>query len=142
MRSLLGVNVLIAILDADHVHHARSMDWLRTHGADGWASCPITQNGCIRIMSQTGYPNPLPTAAIIERLAEAARAPQHRFWADEVSLLDANTADGRRIHGPRQVTDLYLLALAVKNKGRLATLDGTIPISAIPGATRKHIAVI
>ena len=142
MRALLDVNVLIALLDVDHVHHGRARDWLRGHAAKGWASCPITQNGCIRIMSQHGYPNALPVAAIIERLAEAARQPGHRFWPDDISLLDERTADGRRIHGPRKVTDLYLLGLAVKNKGRLATFDGGIARAAIAGAARQHLTVI
>lgn len=60
MRGLLDVNVLIALLDADHALHARAVDWFARHGAAGWASCPITQNGCVRIMSHPGYPNALP----------------------------------------------------------------------------------
>jgi hypothetical protein len=93
-------------------------------------------------MSQAAYPNPLPVAAVIERLAGAARHPRHQFWPDDVSLLDAATAEGRRIHGPRQVTDVYLLTLAVKHKGCLATFDGTIPISAVPGAAGRHLRTI
>ena len=141
-RSLLDVNVLIAILDVDHIHHERARKWLLARRAAGWASCPITQNGCIRIMSQPGYENPLPPAAVIERLALATRHPSHRFWPAEVSLLDESVADRTRVHGPRQVTDLYLLALAVKNDGSLATLDATIPLSAIHGATRAHLVAI
>lgn len=142
MRALLDVNVLVAMLDADHVHHARARAWLEARASGGWASCPITQNGCIRVMSQPGYPNPLPTAAVAERLADATRHPSHQFWPDDISLLDLAVADARRIHGPRQVTDLYLLALAVRHKGRLATFDGTIPVSAIHGATRRHLAQV
>ena len=142
MRALLDVNVLIALLDADHVHHERAREWFRTQVGDGWASCPITQNGCIRVMSQPAYSNPLPVAAVMERLAEAVRHPRHQFWPDDVSLLDAGTADVHRVHGPRQVTDLYLLALSVKRQGRLATFDGTIPLSAIRRAAKKHLALI
>lgn len=142
MRALLDVNVLIAILDTDHVHHARARDWLQGHARSGWASCPITQNGCVRVMSQAAYPNPLPTSAVIERLAAAARHPRHRFWPDDVSLLDERTADSSRIHGAREVTDLYLLALAVKNQGRLATFDGAIAVSAIVGAVKDHLVLI
>ncbi len=142
MRALLDVNVLIAMLDADHVHHGRARDWFRGQARYGWASCPITQNGCVRIMSQPAYPKPLPIAAVIERLADAARNPRHRFWPDDVSLLDGETADGQRIHGSKQVTDLYLLALAMRHEGRLATFDGNIPISAIPGATSRHVVVL
>ena len=142
MRALLDVNVLISLLDADHVHHAQARSWLRAQSASGWASCPITQNGCVRIMSQAAYPNPLPAAAVIERLADAGRHPKHEFWPDQVSLLDHRTADPSRIHGPKQVTDLYLLALAVSRGGRLATFDGNISISAIRGATKANLCVV
>lgn len=141
-RALLDVNVLIAMLDHDHVHHDRAWDWFRSVAKHGWASCPITQNGCVRVMSQAAYPNPLPTAAVIARLAEAARNPRHQFWPDDLSLLDGEVADRKRIHGPKQVTDLYLVALAVKHEGRLATFDDRIPISAIEGATARHVVAI
>jgi toxin-antitoxin system PIN domain toxin len=142
MRSLLDVNLLIAVLDPDHAHHRRARDWFRGAGADGWASCPLTQNGCIRIMAQPGYPNPLPPSAVIERLARAARHPRHEFWPDDVSLLDDRTADPRRIHGARRVTDIYLLALAVAHGGRLATFDGTVPLSTVPEALSQHLVVV
>ena len=73
----------------------------------------MIQNGCARIMSDPAYPIPLPVALIMERLAEACATPLHAFWADELSLLDPGIADPTRIHGPRQLTDLYLLAIAV-----------------------------
>jgi toxin-antitoxin system PIN domain toxin len=142
MRVLLDVNVLIALLDSDHVHHVRAHDWLRAHGKDGWASCPITQNGCVRIMSQPAYPNPLPAVEVIERLGGAARHVRHEFWADDCSLLDPRTVHADRVHGPKQVTDIYLLALAVRHKGCLLTFDGTVPLSAVPGATRSHIRAL
>jgi len=142
MRALLDVNVLIALLDIDHVHHGAAWTWLRAHADDGWASCPITQNGCIRIMSQPSYPNPLPSASVMQRLGRATRHPQHEFWPDDVSLLDTQIADPKRIHGPRQVTDLYLLALAVRHQGTLATFDGGIPLTAIAGARADHLSLI
>jgi len=142
MRALLDVNVLVALLDADHVHHARARAWLQRNAAGGWASSPITQNGCIRVLSHPAYPNPLPIAQVIDRLAMAVANPSHRFWADDVSLLDRQTADATRIHGPKQVTNLYLLALSVEHKGRLATFDDSLPLLGIPVANRKHLAVI
>ena len=92
MRALLDVNVLIALLDADHSLHSRATQWLEDHAGDGWASCPITENGCVRIMSHPGYPNALPVRAVMERLAEAGASSFHEFWADDVSLLDAEVA--------------------------------------------------
>lgn len=142
MRALLDVNVLIALLDADHVHHARARDWLSGHADEGWASCPITQNGCARIMSQPAYPNALPTAAVIDRLAEAAGHPSHEFWAADVSVLNDDIVDATRIHGPRQLTDLYLLALAVRHRGTFATLDGRLPTVAVRGATNANLTSI
>ena len=101
MRALLDVKVLIALLDADHSLHASATNWFASHARGGWASCPITQNGCIRIMSHPGYPNALPVRAVIERLAEAGASTLHEFWPDDVSLLDAKLADPARIHGPQ-----------------------------------------
>jgi hypothetical protein len=72
MRALLDVNVLIPLLDSDHSPHARATQWFARHARSGWASCPITQNGCVRIMSHSGYPNALPVRAVRERLAEAS----------------------------------------------------------------------
>ena len=142
MRALLDVNVLIALLDADHSLHQRSREWLGRHAPSGWTTCPITQNGCVRIMSHLGYPNPLPVRAVLERLREATRNPHHEFWADDVSLLDPTIADASRIHGPRQLTDLYLLALAVRRGGRFATFDASVPVTAIKGATRAHVVAL
>lgn len=142
MRALLDVNVLIALLDANHVHHPVATDWLATNLEAGWASCPLTQNGCIRIMSQASYPNPVPAPLVAARLAEAAVQPHHEFWPDDVSLLVPGQIDWTRILGPRQVTDVYLLALAQRHAGRLVTFDGAVPLAAVPEATAENLAVI
>lgn len=142
MRALLDINVLIALLDAGHVHHRIADDWLAANIGGGWASCPITQNGCIRIMSQPGYPQPLPVGEVAARLAEATRAPHHAFWGDGLSLLDPNVVRWRSILGSRQVTDVYLLALAVGNGGCFVTLDRAVPLAAVVGAEARHLAVI
>ena len=142
MRALLDVNVLIALLDSDHSSHAPATRWLSGNAGSGWASCPITQNGCIRIMSHSAYPNPLPVRAVVERLVAAAAHTVHEFWSDDVSILDPKRVDATRIHGPRQLTDIYLLALAVAHGGRLVTLDRSISVEAIRGAQKKHLLVI
>ena len=139
MRSLLDVNVLIALLDVDHSLHAPAMAWFAEHARQGWASCPITQNGCLRIMSHPAYPNAPPVRTILERLAAATATDVHEFWADDVSLLDDRLVDPARILGPRQITDLYLLALAVRHGGRLVTFDAAIPLQAVRGATARHL---
>jgi len=142
MRALLDVNVLIALLDADHSLHARATKWFAGHARGGWASCPITQNGCLRVMSHPGYPNALSVRAVVERLTEASASPFHEFWPDDVSLLDAKVADSARIHGPRQLTDLYLLALAVRHNGQFITFDASVSLDAIRSAEKKHLLIL
>jgi len=142
MRALLDVNVLIALLDADHSLHARATKWFVDHARAGWASCPITENGCMRIMSHPGYPNPVPVRAVMERLREAGASSVHEFWPDDISLLDARVVDSARIHGPRQITDLYLLALAVRHRGRFVTFDSSVTWDAVREAERGHVLAL
>ena len=139
IRALLDVNVLIALLDADHASHRTALAWFREHATGGWASCPITENGCVRIMSHPGYPNAHSVVEVVERLRAAAAHPAHQFWPDGLSLLDERLIDATRVHGPRQLTDVYLLALAVKNGGRLVTFNASIALAAVTGATRQHL---
>ncbi len=140
MRALLDVNVLIALLDADHASHRSATVWFGEQAASGWASCPITQNGCVRIMSHPGYPNAHSVIEVVERLRAATAHAAHQFWPDTESLLDERLIDATRVHGPRQLTDAYLLALAVKNGGRLVTFDGSIALGAVMGAKRQHLS--
>ena len=142
MRALLDVNVLVALFDGNHSLHAPAMRWFDENGDGGWATCPITQNGCIRVMSQPGYPERMPVASLVERLRRATTHRAHEFWPDDASLLDEGTIDETRIHGPNQVTDVYLLALAVAHGGRLVTLDEGIPLDAVRGGQKKHLVVI
>ena len=142
MRALLDVNVLIALLDSDHTSHDVAMEWFAARAQEGWASCPITQNGCLRIMSNTSYPNALPVQAVMERLADACAEKVHEFWSDGVSLLDPEVIDRTRIHGPRQLTDIYLLALAVEHEARFVTFDGQIPLTAVRKAKPKNLVVL
>lgn len=142
MRALLDVNVLIALLDVHHTWHERAMAWLSEHGGHGWASCPLTQNGCIRVLSGATYKRAFTVKAVVDRLRVAVSHPQHEFWADDFSLLDPTRIDESRVHGASQLTDLYLLALAVSRGGRLVTLDQRIPRSAVIGARPEHLVLI
>lgn len=141
MRALLDVNVLLALLDADHVEHRRARSWLDAEIRHGWASCAITQNGLVRILSQPQYPSPVPVFEAAARLARAIETAHHAFWPCDLSLLDTSV-DRSRVHGSRQVTDVYLLALAVHHGGRFATFDGRIPLEAVPGAEQEHLVVV
>jgi hypothetical protein len=141
-RALLDVNVLIALLDTDHVDHERARGWVDAEIVHGWASCAITQNGFVRIISQPRYPSPVPPAQAIGKLARAAATEHHEYWPCSVSLLDDDLIDYSRLHGHRQVTDAYLLALATANGGRFATLDQSIPIDAVRHASASNLTVI
>ena len=141
-RALLDINVLIALLDADHSLHERARQWFRRDATGGWASCPLTQNGCVRIMSHPGYPNALPVRSVVERLRDATESGDHEFWPDDATLLDPQIIDASRIHGPRQVTDVYLLALAVHRGGRFVTFDASVPLGAVTVARREHLLAL
>ncbi len=141
-RALLDINVLLALLDSDHVDHARAGAWLADEIAAGWASCAITEVGFVRIISQPRYPSPISPAEAIEVLGQARDSGHHAFWPCEVSVLDSQIVDRSRLHGPRQVTDAYLLALAVAHDGRFVTFDGSLPRASIPGATDDHLTVL
>ena len=141
-RALLDVNVVLALLDADHVHHENARAWIEAEIGHGWASCALTQNGFVRIISQPKYPSPVPVAEAVRRLARATSTSHHAFWACDVSLLDGARVERTRIHNPRQVTDVYLLALAVQNAGRLVTFDRSIPLGAVAGAGGDNLVVL
>lgn len=142
MRALLDVNVLVALLDAAHVHHRAARDWLAAHVRHGWASCPLTQNGCLRILSLPAYPNPQPTAVVAQRLGQAAADARHVFWPDSCSLLEPGRIRWERVLGSRQVTDAYLLALATEHGGRLVTFDRGIAVEAVSGAGAKNLVTL
>lgn len=138
-RALLDINVLIALHDAQHVHHGLATDWFIQHADQGWASCPLTQNDCLRIMSQPAYPNAAPLPELMTMFGRSFNAAAHAFWAVDISLLDEQSFRRTHIHGHRQLTDLYLLALAVRHGGRLVTFDARIALDAVRGATSDHL---
>lgn len=142
MRALLDINVLIALLDANHLMHQPALQWLEAEIGNGWASCPITENGLLRIMSQPAYPNPQPVALIAERFAEACAAPEHKFWPENISLVSDKLINWPRLLGHRQITDAYLLALAVQHKGRFVTFDQRLSVDVVVGAKPENLLIL
>jgi uncharacterized protein len=123
-RFLLDVNVLIALMDSTHVQHDRAHDWFGREGKREWATCPLTENGVIRIVGSNRYPNsPGTPAAVAEILTVLRSLGGHEFWADNITLLDEKLVDTSRLLDSAQVTDTYLLALAASHRGQLATFD-------------------
>jgi uncharacterized protein len=134
MTFLLDVNVLIALIDPMHVHRTLSRRWFESDGHVAWASCPITENGALRIIGDRRYGNsPGSPAAVAEVLARLTKLSGRRFWADDVNLLDPVVVSAERLLNSGQVTDTYLLALACSKGGRLATLDRRLVTAGVRG---------
>jgi uncharacterized protein len=142
MRALLDVNVLLALFDAQHIHHNQALTWWTDNRRAGWASSPLTQNGFIRVISSPRYRHPRAFADAIALLRAQIAQPGHAFWPDDISIADPDVVDHSRLLGPNQITDVYLLALAVKNAGFLVTFDRSVPIRAVRGAETKNLTII
>jgi toxin-antitoxin system PIN domain toxin len=142
MALLLDVNVLVALFDPTHVHHETAHAWFGRARASGWATCPITELGLIRVLSNPAYPGRRTTASDgRHRLSQFASSGGHVFWPDAFSLRDDQIFDLGAV-GHRQLTDIYLLGTAVANRGALATLDRSIVRTAVGSATAEHLVVI
>jgi len=142
LRALLDINVLLALLDRDHIQHEQGRRWFQQEVHHGWASCAVTQNGFIRILSQPSYPSPVSTSQAIRLLATAASTRHHEYWGSDVSILDGTIFDHSRIHGPRQLTDVYLIGLAARHGGRLVTFDRNIALAAVRTASPDNLVVL
>ena len=142
MRALLDVNVLISLFDIPHIHHGRARSWWAMHRSTGWASCPSTQNGFARDISKPGYVRPIALRSALSGLVAQLAQPDHEFWPEDISITDERLFDRSFILGPNQITDVYLLGLAVKNRGRLVTFDRGLTISAVRGAKARHLVVL
>jgi toxin-antitoxin system PIN domain toxin len=126
--ALLDVNALVALAWDSHVHHVPMRAWFATNHADGWATCPITESGFVRVSSNPKVlPSPIGIDAARAVLEALRAAPAHRFLTDDVSLTDG---DLPRISGHRQVTDAHLLTLARRRGMRLVTFDASIHVLA------------
>lgn len=134
MTFLLDVNVLIALIDSAHVGHDAAHHWFEAEGQGAWATCPLTENGVVRIIGHPKYPNTPGSPAVVAAIVTQLRMlPGHVFWPDDISLVGAEHVDSTQILTSGQVTDSYLLALAVAQEGRLATFDHRLSVKAVKG---------
>jgi toxin-antitoxin system PIN domain toxin len=128
LAGLLDVNALVALAWDSHIHHARAREWFAGNAATGWATCPITESGFVRVSSNPRVlPSPIGVGAAREVLRELRRAGAHRFLTDDVSLTDADVVP---MTGHRQVTDAHLLTLARRHAARLVTFDAAVLVLA------------
>lgn len=137
---LLDVNVVIALIDPLHLHHDRAHRWFAARGDDAWHTCPIVQNGVVRVVSNPRYPNTQPAPVVLASLASLVARPQHVFLSDSVSLLDGSVHT-ERLLASSQVTDTYLLHLAASHDAQLATFDTRIVTSAVPSGSEVVFAI-
>lgn len=134
---LLDVNLLLALSDPMHVHHEPAHRWFAEKGYQGWATCPLTENGFIRIASHPNYPNrPGDVTAVLAIFRRLCEAPGHHFWSEDISILQI--LEPAAVITPTQITDVYLLGLAVHKKDKLATLDQRIPVGTVRGGRQAR----
>ena len=136
MTFLLDVNVLIALVDPAHVQHDAAHEWFAVH-QQSWATCPLTENGLLRIVGHARYPNSPGTPSAVAPLMAGLRAlPGHVFWPDDISLQDNERFDLSRLLSSGQVMDSYLLALACAHGGQLASFDRRLVTDAVRGGSQ------
>jgi len=141
--ALLDVNVLLALFDPAHMHHEIAHDWFADNREFGWATCPLTENGFLRTAATVARAKEFVTIpAVVERLRKFRSSGYHEFWPDDISLLDDRLFNAELTRGHQQLTDVYLLGLAVKRSGRLVTLDQRVPLAAVKGATRAALEIV
>lgn len=143
MVALLDINVLIALFDPAHLHHSSAHDWFVANRQAGWATCPLTENGFARIISHNRYQGRRTSLnGAVSRLTEFIKSGNHVFWPDSVTLRDKTVFSVEYIGGHKRVTDCYLLALAIANKGRLVTFDRGIQRTAVLGSNEAALVVL
>jgi hypothetical protein len=121
---LLDANVLIALAWPEHEFHNKVGRWFIRHCGAGWATCPFTQAAFVRILCNPAFSANALTAANAARVLESnLNLPNHHFWPDSISVPDALKEVKERFTGHRQITDAYLVSLAVRHRGQLVTLD-------------------
>ena len=137
MVSLLDVNILIPLVDVLHEGHAAAQQVFSGIQSYGWATCPITENGVVRIISGTRYQNPPKSVPGVMALVRSLRSlPGHTFWPDDLSLFYTTRIAPEKLRTFNQITDAYLLAIAVANDGRFVTFDRRIMANAISGGAQ------
>lgn len=143
LRHLLDVNVWVALFDDAHTHSPIANAFIARRRLK-IATCPLTENGVVRVLNVPQYARvgAVGLARVRDQLAYAAGKLDHEFWPDDVSIRDSRRIDLSKVHGHNQITDAYLLALAVKHGGALVTFDQRIALSAVPGALAKNLLVL
>lgn len=141
---LLDTNLLIALLWPSHERHELAVKWFTRHRAKGWATCLITQAGFVRIVSNPAFSrDAVQPREAIQVLSANTAAKDHAFWPDQLPVAEAVAFAGVRLLGHQQVTDAYLLGLAIRRGGVLATLDQRMAaLTETKSAERKALEMV
>jgi len=135
---LLDTNLLIALLWPSHKRHELAVKWFVRCRGKGWATCPFTQAGFVRIVSNPAFSrDAVQPREATHVLGANTAAGDHQFWPDEAPFAEAVAFAGVRLIGHQQVTDAYLLGLAIRRGGVLATLDEHIAGLMEPRSTER-----
>jgi len=138
---LLDINLLVALLWTNHEQYEAAQNWFRAQRTSEWATCPMTQAGFVRVSANPRiFPEAPPPGKAVEILKENLSHPRHRFWQDDISYAEAVAPLGDHLKGHQQVTDAYLLGLAIRKGGILATFDAGI--AALVGPKSGHMKSI
>lgn len=140
-QALLDINVLLALVDPHHVDHERAHAWAADGLGQGWATCALTQTGFVRVLSQPSYPHPVPVDQAVSLLAQATRMQAHTFWTCDLPLTGDHFRP-QHLLGHHQLTDTYLLGLAVHHHGTFVTLDRRVDLQTVTGAGPEHLTLI
>ena len=142
---LLDVNLMVALIDPAHIHHEPAHQWWASHVVEPWATCAITENGLVRVLTQPRYPNRVETideaVGLLSRWKNSHRAT-HRWWPIDVSLTDRSLFEPEKLTGPGQVTDACLLAVARRHGGAFVSFDRTLPWQAVVGGSSQLVELL
>jgi toxin-antitoxin system PIN domain toxin len=142
MTALLDVNVLVALSWPNHLHHGPALKWFRQHQQQGWATCPLTESGFVRVSSNRRViPEAKSVLAAVAQLRRMTSLSSHEFWIDDQSIARSDLFAPEKLLGYRQVTDAHLVAIAIRHGGRLASFDRGV-VDILPGQKRAEDVLI
>ena len=139
--ALLDVNVLVALAWPEHIHHIAASQWFKDNHTTKWVTCPLTEAGFVRLSANPAVVSSLvSTRDAINALKRICTAPGHIFWPQGYSITELAPEIRERLVGHQQLTDALLLDLAIRNEGRLVTLDRRIA-NLLPADSPHHSAL-
>ncbi|HSG39803.1 MAG TPA: TA system VapC family ribonuclease toxin [Thermoanaerobaculia bacterium] len=139
----MDVNVLVALAWPNHEHHEFAVGWLEENQAAGWATCPVTQSGFIRVSSNArAIPGAKSPHQTISLLREMVSLPHHVFLPDDTSLVSSEFVTFQKVMGYRQVTDAHVLGIALRHGAALVTFDRSILDLVPPGYAAGEVVCL